>query len=201
MAHGKFLSPFIAHEFNRNGVIFDDGTIRVIAAENSHYALMPAEARRKLKSYAYRIETPHGVIVFTGDTGPSDAVVRLARGADVLVAESNERDQADTDQFVKAMAARNHWSATRAEAVRAHFQSEHLDADEVGQLAAAAEVKAVILYHYEPADRADQEAYVAAVKQRFSGPVFAPDDLDRYCMPGASTGIAACGRGTADPHP
>lgn len=192
-AHGEFISRFVVHEFNRDGVIFQDDKIRVTAAENSHYALMPAEARKTLKSYAYRIETPHGVVVFTGDTGPSNAVARLANGADVLVSESSARDQEDVDQFVKGMAARNHWSPARAQAFRAHFGSEHLVTSEVGQLAAAARVKAVILHHYTPTDRADQQAYIAGVKKHFSGPVFAPDDLDRYCMPSASTGIAPCG--------
>ena len=58
--------------------------IRVTAAENTHYALMPPEDRKLLKSFSYRIETPHGAIVFTGDTAPSDAVARLAKGADQL---------------------------------------------------------------------------------------------------------------------
>jgi len=46
-------------------------------------------------------------------------------------------------------------------------------------MAAQAGVKSVVLYHYNPADPA---AYVAAVKKNFSGPVFAPADLDRYCL-------------------
>jgi ribonuclease BN (tRNA processing enzyme) len=48
---------------------------------------MPAQFRAHFKSSSYRIQTPHGVVVFTGDTGPSDAVVKLAMDADVLVAE------------------------------------------------------------------------------------------------------------------
>jgi len=65
---------------------------------------------------------------------------------------------------------------------RGHFEFEHLDSNAVGQLAAKAEVKAVLLYHYDPADKADQIAYVRGVQEYFSGPVFAPDDLDGYCL-------------------
>jgi ribonuclease BN (tRNA processing enzyme) len=52
-------------------------------------------------------------------------------------------------------------------------------------------VRAVILYHYDPKDKADQAAYVTGAKKYFAGPVFAPDDLDRYCL--SSGVVAACG--------
>lgn len=65
-----------------------------------------------------------------------------------------------------------------------------LDTHEIGHLAAKARVKAVLLYHYVPENRADQAAYVTGVRMWFSGPVFAPDDLERYCLgPG---GLAPC---------
>ncbi|TAM95482.1 MAG: MBL fold metallo-hydrolase [Rhodanobacteraceae bacterium] len=179
---GHFASPFVTHEFNRDGLVFRDDKISVTAVENSHYALMPVERRVALKSYSYRIETPHGVIVFTGDTGPSDAVARLAKGADVLVAEASSRDSADIDRLVNSMAAQNHWSPERANRFRDHFRLEHLDTGSIGKLAAKAGVKAVLLYHYDPEDETDQAAYARGVKRQFSGPVFAPDDLDRYCM-------------------
>mgnify|MGYP001557655682 CR=1 FL=1 len=188
--NGAYPSPFAAHEFDRDGLVFKDDKIRVTAAENTHYALMPPQRREAFKSYAYRIETPHGVIVFTGDTGPSGAVAHLARGADVLVAEANNGNPEDVEKAVASMAARSHWSPAQAKNFRAHFQVEHLDTHEIGQLAAQAKVKAVLLYHYVPQNKADQAAYVAGVRTAFSGPVFAPDDLDRYCLgPG---GLAPC---------
>lgn len=180
--NGQFVSPFVAHEFDRDGVIFRDDKISVTATENSHYALMPSPQRETLKSYSYRIETPHGVVVFTGDTGPNDAVVRLAKGADVLVAEASSRNAADRNRFINAMAARNHWPPKRVQAFRAHFISEHLDTDSIAAIATKAGVKAVMFYHYDPIDTADQAAYVSGVKKHFAGAVFAPDDLDRYCM-------------------
>lgn len=189
-ANGSYQSPFVAHEFDRDGVVFQDDKIRVIAAENSHYALMPPQRRVQFKSFSYRIETPHGVIVFTGDTGPSEAVERLSRGADVLVAEANNRDPQDAVKFTASMAARNHWSSEQAKAFRAHFEVEHLDTYEIGLLAAKTRVKAVLLYHYVPENKADQAAYVTGVRTSFSGPVFAPDDLDRYCLAGG--GLSRC---------
>jgi len=172
-----FESPFVAHEIQDEGLVYQDDKIRVIAAENSHYALMPAQFRKQMKSYSYRIETPHGVIVFTGDTGPSEAVIRLAKEADVLVSEGG--DFAEAARFANEMAEQNHWSPERAKAFMAHMKFEHLDLKEVGEIASKARVKSVVLYHYIPADRA---AYAAGVKKYFSGPVFAPVDLDRYCL-------------------
>ena len=179
---GQLTTPFVAHEFGSDGTVFQDDKIRVVAARNSHYALMPAEFRKTLQSYSYRIETPHGTLVFTGDTGPSEAVSKLAQRADVLVAEAAVRDDADREQFVEAMAKRNHWSAARVQSFRAHFQSEHLDTNEIGQLASRAHVGSVILYHYDPDDNPPHESYVRGVERHFAGPVFAPDDLDRFCM-------------------
>lgn len=179
---GQFVSPFTGHEFKTGGLVFQDDKIRVMAAENSHYALMPSEDRKSLQSYSYRIETPHGTIVFTGDTGPSDDVDRLAKGADVLVAEASALDEADRDQFVRAMTTRNHWTPARAEKFRAHFESEHLDTNEIGRMASGAHVKSVVLYHYDPDDAAPHPSYVNGVHGSFVGPVYAPDDLDRFCL-------------------
>lgn len=189
LVNGQLKSPFISHEISRDGLVYQDDKIRVTAAENSHYALMPASDRQELKSYSYRFETPHGVVVFTGDTGPSDAVVQLASRADVLVAEVEDAGALST--FVEKMATANHWPPQRAAALMTHMREEHLDEAEVGRMAANARAKSVILYHYDPADPA---AYVTAVKTIFSGPVFAPSDLDRYCL-----GAGNAGANTAAP--
>jgi ribonuclease Z len=46
----------------------------------------PAEhVQPYLDSLAYRLDSPEGSVVFTGDTQPCPSVVDLARGADVLV--------------------------------------------------------------------------------------------------------------------
>ena len=112
LVNGQLRSPFVAHEIQGDGLVYKDEVIRVTAAENAHYALMPAQSRREIKSYSYRIETPHGVIVFTGDTGPSDAVTQLAKGADVLVTEVQDLGQ--VTNFVNGFAEQNHWPPERA---------------------------------------------------------------------------------------
>lgn len=177
LVNGELRSPFMAHEIEHDGLVYQDEKIRVTAAENTHYALMPTQTRQQMKSYSYRIETPHGVIVFTGDTGPSDAVIQLAKGADVLITEV--LDLGETTKFVNRMAAQNHWSPERASALMAHMREEHLGEAEVGEMASKGQVKSVVLYHYNPENPADE---VAKVKDHFSGPVLAAEDLDRYCL-------------------
>jgi ribonuclease BN (tRNA processing enzyme) len=186
-----FVSPFVAHEIGNAGLVFHDDEIRVSATENTHYANIPAGKRSRFKSYSYRIDTPHGSIVFTGDTGPSDAVARLSKGADVLVSEVTYRDPGQLDQLVARVAAASHSTAAKAKTFRDQFTAMHLDAEEVGDLASKAGVKSVILYHFVPKDKADEATFVAEVKRRFSGPVFASDDLSRYCL---NAGVVApCG--------
>jgi len=78
---------FFGHDVGA-GPVYQDGNIKVIAVENSHYHF-PAgtPAFGKYKSYSYRFETPGRVVVFTGDTGPSEALTELGKGADLLVTE------------------------------------------------------------------------------------------------------------------
>ncbi len=62
----------------------DEGTV----AENRHWKVTAASMHHVepwLKSLAYRIDTPKGSIVFTGDTGPCKQLPGFALDTDVLV--------------------------------------------------------------------------------------------------------------------
>lgn len=178
--HG-LTNPFVAHDVDGQGVVYRDDKIQITAAENSHYALMPEQFRAHFKSYSYRIQTPHGVVVFTGDTGPSDAVLKLAMGADVLVAEVEESSD-ELRGFIDKVAAQNHWPPARKQEFTAHMEKEHLTVDSLGELASKAQVQSVLFYHYDPENKADQQARVATMKKYFRGTVLAPNDLDRFCL-------------------
>ena len=78
---------FFGHDVG-TGLVYQDANIKVTAVENTHFHHHPGSpAYGRHKSYSYRFETPDRVIVFTGDTGPSDAVTALAKDADILVSE------------------------------------------------------------------------------------------------------------------
>ena len=60
------------------GLVHEGRDWRVMAAPAEH-------VQPYLDSLAYRLESPDGSIVFTGDTQPCQSVVELARDADVMV--------------------------------------------------------------------------------------------------------------------
>jgi ribonuclease BN (tRNA processing enzyme) len=76
---------FSAHDTGV-GTVFQDANVKVTAVENTHFHFQPGSpGYGKYKSYAYRFDAPGRSVVFTGDTGPSDAIAELAKGADLLV--------------------------------------------------------------------------------------------------------------------
>lgn len=66
-----------AHEISP-GVVYRDAKVTVTAFKVPH---------GDLEAYGYRFQTPDRVIVISGDTSPSDAVVSACNGCDVLVHE------------------------------------------------------------------------------------------------------------------
>jgi L-ascorbate metabolism protein UlaG (beta-lactamase superfamily) len=89
-AEGKkrpMADTFHGHDVNA-GVIYQDANVKVTAVENTHFNFQPGTPPYgKYKSFSYRVDAPDRSFLFTGDTGWSDAVIDLARGADVLVTE------------------------------------------------------------------------------------------------------------------
>jgi ribonuclease BN (tRNA processing enzyme) len=186
IGRGALVRPFRAHAIDRDGLVFQDDKIRVTAAENTHYQLMPAKDRAGMKSYSYRFETPYGVIVFTGDTGPSTAVETLAKDADVLITEVEDLDSIEREESGSENAANENKLAE-------HMRMEHLSIQAVGELATKAKVKSVVLDHFLGGD--DGERFVAGVKKFYSGSVFAGEDLARYCLgPGAASQASGAGK-------
>lgn len=182
LGRSPLFDPFQAHAIDHDGLVYQDDRIRVTAAENTHYQLMPAKYRAGMKSYSYRFDTAYGAVVFTGDTGPSAAVEALAKDADVLISEVEDLGPSQED-------VRTLGNAGNASKLVEHMQMEHLPAEAVAQLAARANVKSVILHHYVGGD--DGEQFVLGVKKSYAGPVFAGEDLARYCLSAASSNPAA----------
>lgn len=164
------------------GVIYRSPTTTVTAAENTHFALMPATEPAKAhdRSYGFRVTTPAGVVAFTGDSGPSPALARLARGADILVSEV-----IDVATTMKSIPVELLPDEAARERMRAHMQQEHLTPEAVGKLATEAGVKMVVLTHFSPGADGDTntQGIVSAVKRYFSGIVIAGRDLDEYDLP------------------
>lgn len=155
----------------------DDMTVRV--AQNTHYDFAPGSVEdRHYKSFALRFDLPGRSIAYTGDTGPSAAVERLASGVDLLVSEMIDID-ATLDRVARTNP--NMPAAVKATMVQ-HLTTHHLTPQEVGALAARARVKAVAVTHIAGGtpDAARTRAYAAIIAKSFAGPVAIANDLDRF---------------------
>jgi ribonuclease BN (tRNA processing enzyme) len=172
------VAMFVAHDVAAAGPVYQDDKIRVTAVENTHFSVKSGTPRTgQDKSYAYRFDTPGRSIVFTGDTGPSEAVTKLAEGADVLVSEVI--DEVATEKEIETQF---HMPPEAAKQLVFHMVHEHLAPEEVGKMAAQAHVGAVVLTHFAPGldSETDTTGYTAGVKAHFSGPVIAGKDLLEY---------------------
>lgn len=166
---------FEGHDFSVDGVVYRDDQIVVTAAENTHYHHAPdSPSVGKDKSYSLRFDTPGRSIVFSGDTGPSEALERLAADADVLVCEV-----LDLEATMKEVEATMKLPPAMVPAVRRHMAEQHLTPEQVGQLAQKARVKMVVLTHFSPGvdGQTDVSHYVDGVRKHFKGPVIAGRDL------------------------
>jgi ribonuclease BN (tRNA processing enzyme) len=155
------------------------GDLVVTAAQNSHYSFVPgSDEDRRFRSLALRFDLPGRSIAYTGDTGPSKKVEQLARGADILFSEmidleatlANER-RANPDRP----------QAERDE-LRLHLVTQHLTPDEVGKLAARAQVKRLVVTHYVAGStgEAEKAQYLATIKKEYTGPAQVANDLERF---------------------
>lgn len=155
------LAPLIhAHEIADAGPVMDDNNVKVTAALVRHPPMHPA--------FAYRFDCPDRSIVFSGDTGPSDNLIELARGADVLVHEV-------IDLEAIAEVVENEAMATR---LQAHLQESHTPMAKIGQLATEAGVDTLVLNHFVPGTaQLPDWVWYNAVKPHFKGRLVVGQDL------------------------
>jgi ribonuclease BN (tRNA processing enzyme) len=167
----------LAGEMDQPFQVYADENIRVLAVTNAHYHYPPGEAARFSRSYSYRIEAGGRAIVYTGDTGWSDNVVRLAEGADLLVSEV-----IDMAAMEAALRRAPDLPPAALGPLLAHMAQDHLTPDQVGRLAAAAHVGRVVLTHLAPGNDAERgtRGYVTGISAHYRGPVTVANDLDRF---------------------
>ena len=101
----------------------------------------PIEAQHYVPAFGVIVDAPDGArLAYTGDTGPTDAIVDAVRGADLLLIEA-------------ALRLSSHDDPRRG----------HLTPEEAIDLAVRAEVGSALLVHYQPARQAEIAAMCAAV--------------------------------------
>ena len=152
------LLPLIhVQERTAAGLVHQDGQVRVTSAAVDHYTVKPA--------FAYRFETPTRSVVISGDTTYSENLVRLARGADLLIHEAMYLP--GVDQLAGDNAS-----------LKQHLLRSHSTTEQVGLVAARAGVKKLVLSHLVPAfPSITDDMWLEGVRKNFSGEAIVGRDL------------------------
>ena len=135
------------------GVVYADSNVTVTA-----FAVMHGEWKHAL---GYRIQAPDRVIVISGDTRPTDAVVSACNGCDLLLHSVHGGEGILTGKD------------------ESYFRDFHTSAVQLGALAQRAKPKVLVLYHQAFAGRRAADL-IAQVMSSFKGPVISARDLDVY---------------------
>jgi ribonuclease BN (tRNA processing enzyme) len=156
--------------------VLKDSRVTITAVENTHYPER-ATAAMPHRSLAYRFDTRDRSIVFSGDTAYSANVVRLARGADILVSEVIAQSVYDQNMA----RARADAEAGNANSVARHIAETHSTPADVGRMAREAQVGAVVLNHQVPGARSGGldfpvSEYIDGVRSEFDGLVIVGQD-------------------------
>jgi ribonuclease BN (tRNA processing enzyme) len=137
------------------GVVWEDENVKVTAFEVAHGDWAQA--------FGYRFETPDRVVVISGDTAPTEAVVEYCSGCDILVHEVYS--QAGFDR--------------RSPDWQRYHAASHTSAPELGRIASRAGARLVVLTH-QLLWGATPDELLAEVQSTFDGPVAYGRDLDVY---------------------
>jgi ribonuclease BN (tRNA processing enzyme) len=156
------LQPLVhVHELMEGGVILEDENVRVRATLVDHPPVVPA--------FGYRFDTESRSIVISGDTAPSENLIELARGADVLV----------HDALYPAAIDRLVAEVPNAVTLKQSILSHHTSAEDAGRVAQAAGVKTLVLSHLVPAEdpAVTDQMWIDAASTHFEGEIIIGKDL------------------------
>jgi ribonuclease BN (tRNA processing enzyme) len=140
--------------------VTSDDNVAVTATLVSHYDVYPA--------FGFRFDLKKsGVsVTFSGDTTKSDNLIALAKDTDILVHEA----QFSLDDAYYG----NRFPPD-------YLVNSHTSAEQVGEVAAAAGAKHVILSHYSPTDLPDSE-WQDAIGKHYSGKVTVARDGQAFAL-------------------
>jgi ribonuclease Z len=139
----------------REGVVYQDADVKVTAFAVDHKPVEPA--------FGYRFDAGGKSIVISGDTRPSNNLVRYAKDADVLVHEAIMPEYLDTVDKPD---------------VAARLKSYHTTPEEAGQIAHRANVKLLVLTHLVPGK--DEDKFRQRAAKHFTGKIVVGRDLERF---------------------
>jgi ribonuclease BN (tRNA processing enzyme) len=120
-------------------------------------------------AYGFKFEFSGRTVVFSGDTAYNPKLADFAHGADYLVHEAMYQPA------VKALLSR----VPNADRLMQHLLAAHTVTEDVGRIAAAAQVKNLVLSHLVPGDDTSitDEMWAAGARQYYHGNVIVAKDL------------------------
>jgi ribonuclease BN (tRNA processing enzyme) len=141
------------------GNVYQDGNVSVKAFPVKHGSWKEA--------LGYRFDTGGKSIVVSGDTAPADSLVAACGGCDALIHEvysgrgsAPGKHSMSVEQWMK-------------------YESEfHTSSLELGEIAARAKPKILILTHWGLLGTAKQDDMVREIRQKYGGPILVARDLD-----------------------
>ena len=136
------------------GVVYKDANVTVTAFLVKHGSWDQA--------FGYKFQTADRKIVISGDTSPTDAVIRACNGCDVLVHEVYNEN---------APGATGRW--------KTYLSAFHTSSAELGALATKAHPKLLVLYH-ELFEGASEQDLIDQMQRNYSGKFASAHDLDVY---------------------
>ncbi len=138
--------------------VFEDDRVKVTAILAAHPPVFPA--------FAFRFDTDDGSVVFSGDTTKDPNVMRLAKGADVLVHEV-----IDISYFM---------SRGVPESEINHHRISHTVVEDIPSIGNSAEVKTIVLSHIVPGDKdaVHDSSWRRRASRGYDGKVIVGNDLD-----------------------
>lgn len=142
------------------GPVYDSAGVRISA--------IPVPHGNWKFAFGYRIEAPGKTVVISGDTRLSPALERAAREADILIHEVYPAARLKPEERVGG----DLWPS--------YMRSFHTSDVEVGQLAARAQPRLVVLHHIVRMGGTDEELLAGVRAGGFKGRVVIGHDLDRF---------------------
>ena len=157
----------IAKDIADDGVVLQTPDVKATAFRTPHPPIVD--------NFAYKFETPDGIVVFSSDTAYNPKLAEFAKGADVLVHEAMYLPAVDR------LVIKTKNGAT----LKKHLLASHTTTEDVGRIAAAAGVKVLVLSHFVPGDDPDvsDDDWTRDVKKNFSGRIIVAKDLMQLPLP------------------
>jgi ribonuclease BN (tRNA processing enzyme) len=160
--------------------IFHDDKVNISTIEVDHYQVAPSVKMSDFPdALAYRAAVTHGrTYMYTGDTGATQNLLKLAQGVDVLISEVIDVPGIDR----KLRSNMKNAPAGLVSKILENLEKNHLVPNYIGELAVQSNVKEVVLTHFVPPieQEADAAKFKDGVSAVYKGPVKIGQELGRY---------------------